>query len=45
MIKKRFWFQLQAGLLPFTEGEFEAAFEQLSSENIIMIVDDKVILI
>uniref|UniRef100_A0A915B2R2 DNA replication licensing factor MCM3 n=1 Tax=Parascaris univalens TaxID=6257 RepID=A0A915B2R2_PARUN len=37
--------QLQAGLLPFTEGEFEAAFEQLSSENIIMIVDDKVILI
>ncbi|VDM37552.1 unnamed protein product [Toxocara canis] len=37
--------QAQAGRLPFSESEFDAAFEQLSSENVVMIVDDRIILI
>ena len=34
--------QAQAGRLEFSEGEMSAAFEQMSSDNAIMIVDDKI---
>ncbi|VDK47522.1 unnamed protein product [Anisakis simplex] len=37
--------QNQAGRLPFSQSEFDAAFEQLSSENIVMVVDDRIVLI
>ncbi|OZC05991.1 MCM2/3/5 family protein [Onchocerca flexuosa] len=37
--------QEQAGRLPFSDGEFEAAFEQLTSENTAMIVDNRITLI
>ncbi|EJW70483.1 hypothetical protein WUBG_18610 [Wuchereria bancrofti] len=37
--------QEQAGRLPFSDGEFEAAFEQLTTENIAMIADNRITLI
>uniref|UniRef100_A0A158Q8V9 DNA replication licensing factor MCM3 n=1 Tax=Elaeophora elaphi TaxID=1147741 RepID=A0A158Q8V9_9BILA len=37
--------QEQAGRLPFTDAEFEAAFEQLTAENIVMIADNRITLI
>ncbi|KAM3727836.1 Maternal DNA replication licensing factor [Dirofilaria immitis] len=37
--------QEQAGRLPFSDAEFEAAFEQLTSENIAMIADNRITLI
>ncbi|VDK89352.1 unnamed protein product [Litomosoides sigmodontis] len=37
--------QEQAGRLPFSDAEFEAAFEQLTAENIAMIADNRITLI
>ncbi|VDN40062.1 unnamed protein product [Gongylonema pulchrum] len=37
--------QAQAGRLLFSESEFEAAFEQATSENIAMIADNRITLI
>ncbi|KAL3990734.1 MCM2/3/5 family protein [Acanthocheilonema viteae] len=37
--------QEQAGRLPFSDAEFEAAFEQLTAENVAMIADNRITLI
>ncbi|VDM69122.1 unnamed protein product [Strongylus vulgaris] len=37
--------QSQAGTHPFTEGELEAGYERMASDNAVMIADNKITLI